>query len=150
MVPTLKPLAVRVFAGPPSPAISSFVANYPALLQAWTFLREFVLGNNKTGLVTDASTPAIGGEVPEYTASTLAEGPEIYVGSYTTTSTYFYPKETISSWGRYVQNGSTSQKSGALAQSSGASREVANGVVLNAFVSVVVSVFSFVAFVRLF
>ena len=132
--------------------MSSFVAHCPALSKAFTFLREFVLGNNSTGLVTDADTPATGGEFPEYAASTLAEGPEIYLGSYTTTSTYVYPKETLSSWDRYIQDGSRSnssaKNSGSLAQSSGASGRAAGGVVFNAFVSAAVS--SFIAFVWLF
>lgn len=127
--------------------MSRTIAHYPTLSKAFTFLREFILGNNTTGLVTDANTPAMGGEVPKYAASTLAEGPEVYQGSYTTTSTYYYPKETLARWNQYTQNGSTSQHSGSLAQSDGVNGKLTDGIVLNAFVSVAVS--SFIAFVWL-
>jgi len=112
---------------------------------AWTFLREFILGNNKTGLVTNADTPAVGGEDPQYAVNTLAEGPEIYQGSYTTTSTYHFPTETVARWDRYVQGGSTS---GSLTQAGGANGKTLGSAILNALVSVVVS--SLAAFVWLF
>jgi carboxypeptidase D len=63
--------------------------------------REFVLGNNKTGLVLDPKSPAIGGEDPS-----LALGPynilpgrkEILYGSGTATSWYIAPSATIAAW----------------------------------------------------
>jgi len=130
------------------PVMSAFIAHYSALSKAWTFLREFILGNNKTGLVTDANTPALGGEDPRYAVNTLAEGPEIYQGSYTTTSTYYFPTETVARWDRYVQGGSLSSNSKSSAQIDGANGRTNGGVILNVLVSVVAS--SFVAFVWLF
>lgn len=144
LVPTQKPTAVRVFIGAlPLPVWSPLVAHYLTSSKAWTFLREFVLGNNKTGLVTNANTPAFGGEYPQYAANTLAEGPEIYQGSYTTTSTYHFPTETVARWDRYIQGASTSGKS--LAQTDGAYGRTVGDVVLKTLVSVVVS--SSIAFV---
>jgi len=124
----------------------TFIAHYPTFLQAWTFLREFILGNNPTGLVTDANTPAVGGEDPQYAVNTLAEGPEIYQGSYTTTSTYLFPTETVARWNEYVQQGSSNSRT--LAQNGGGSVKPTGGVVFNVLASVAVS--SFVAFVWLF
>ena len=115
-----------------------------AIPKAWTFLREFVLGNNQTGLVTDASIPAVGGEDPQYAVNTLAEGPEVYRGSYTTTSTYYFPSATVARWDKYVQNSLTSNASRSFAQADGAGK-IASGVVLNALFSALVSfVFAFV------
>ena len=102
-----------------------------------------MLGNNKTGLVTDANTPALGGEDPQYAVNTLAERPEVYQGSYTTTSTYYFPSETVASWNRYVQNGSTS--TGSFTKTNGASGKNPSAVVLNVLISAVTSsVFAFV------
>ena len=119
--------------------MSSFVAHYTIFSKAWTFLREFVLGDNKTGLVTDANTPAVGGEDPKYAVNTLAEGPEVYQGSYTTTSTYYFPTETVARWDRYVQESSASSNSKPASQISGASGRSAGGFVLKALASVLMS-----------
>jgi hypothetical protein len=67
-------------------------------IQAFTFLREFILGSNTTGLVTNASVPAIGGEDPKYNVSNIPAGPEIYLGSASTQSTYIAPSATIAAW----------------------------------------------------
>jgi len=127
----------------PQPRGVKFHCSSSRFFKASTFLREFVLGNNKTGLVTDADTPAVGGEDPQYAVNTLAEGPEIYQGSYTTTSTYHFPTETVARWNRYVQEGSTSDNSGSLAQNGGVNGKFS----VNALFSVVVS--SLVTFVWL-
>lgn len=94
--------------------------------------------------MTDANTPASGGEVPEYAVNTLAEGPEVYQGSYTTTSTYYFPTETVASWDKYVQGSPVPTDPAALAQTGGARRTAAGSVVLNILVSAAAS--SFVAF----
>ena len=128
--------------------MSNFLAHSLTLSKAWTFLREFILGNNKTGLVVDANTPAVGGEDPQYAVNTLAEGPEIYLGSYTTTSTYSFPTETVARWDQYIQNNSTSKDSGSLTQTGGASGKIVGSVVLNVLVSGLMS--SLIALVWLF
>jgi len=81
--------------------------------------------------------------------NTLAEGPEVYQGSYTTTSTYYFPTETVAKWDRYVQGPGEPVPTGprALAETGGASGRPASAVVLNVLGSVVVS--SFVAFMWL-
>ena len=73
--------------------------------------------------MTDANTPASGGEDPQYAVNTLAEGPEVYQGSYTTTSTYYFPTETVAKWDQYVQGGPVPTGSEALAQTGGAGGE---------------------------
>lgn len=121
------------------PSLLSLSTSVLICSKAWTFLREFVLGNNTTGLVTDSNTPALGGENPEYAVNTLAEGPEVYQGSYTTTSTYYFPSATVARWDKYVQGGFTSNNSKSLAQAGGAGSKTVGGVVLSALISVIVS-----------
>ena len=106
------------------------------------------MGDNKTGLVTDANTPALGGEDVRYAVNTMAEGPEVYQGSYTTTSTYYFPTATVASWDQYIQGGSVSDDSKSFAQTDGASGRTASGIIFNVLVSVVAS--SVVAFMWLF
>jgi len=67
---------------------------------AYTFIREFVLGSNTTGLVTPQGV--IGGEDPKLMGDILPEGPEIYTGSYVTEGTYLYPSQTIGSWEAFI------------------------------------------------
>ena len=106
-----------------------------------------MLGNNKTGLVTDANTPAIGGEDPQYAVNTLAEGPEVYQGSYTTTSTYYFPTATVAKWDQYIKQTSTPADS-KLTQNGAASGKTASAIIFNVLVSVAAS--SFVSFMWLF
>lgn len=71
------------------------------VLQAFVFLREFVLGNNQTGLVTNSSgsVSVVGGESTTLFANDILPGQDgIFVGSGTTQSTYTYPSATIAAW----------------------------------------------------
>ncbi|KAI0083863.1 hypothetical protein BDY19DRAFT_606451, partial [Irpex rosettiformis] len=71
---------------------------------AFVMYREFILGNNKTGLLTNSSATAVGGE-----DSSLVVGPNnilfgensILFGSGTRTSFYAAPSATIASWRSY-------------------------------------------------
>ena len=94
------------------------------------------------------NTPAIGGEDPQYAVNTLAEGPALYRGSYTTTSTYYYPKETIAKWDQYIKQASVPTNDPKSLAQTGAGGKTASAVVLNFLVPVMTS--SFVAFVWLF
>ncbi|PAV20228.1 alpha beta-hydrolase [Pyrrhoderma noxium] len=75
---------------------------------AFVFFREFILGNNSTGLVTtssDGSVSVTGGE-----DSSLIEGlrnilpgeSAILYGSGSATSTFVFPSETISAWENFI------------------------------------------------
>jgi carboxypeptidase D len=75
---------------------------YPTeISQAKVMFREFILGNNKTGLLIDSNSTAVGGENPS-----LLLGPNniypgrkgILYGSGTATSLYTAPSATIASW----------------------------------------------------
>jgi carboxypeptidase D len=82
---------------------------------AYTFLREFVLGSNKTGLVIDAGTPAVGGEDPgKYGATAVPAGPEIYLGSLSTTSTYIAPSSVRATWESFYATITTAATSGSV------------------------------------
>jgi hypothetical protein len=82
--------------------------------QAFTFVREFVLGNNKTGLVTESSSgcvSVVGGEDSTLAGDVLAESPDIYLGSVVTTSTYRYPSQTIAKFSSYLATATASSYS---------------------------------------
>jgi len=67
---------------------------------AYTFFRDFVLGNNKIGLVTPFGV--VGGEDNALAADILPDSPDIYLGQYVTQSTYTYSSETISQWNTFL------------------------------------------------
>jgi len=78
------------------------VPNTP--FQALTLVREFIFGNNKTGLVTKSSSgvvSVVGGEVSS--AGEIMTGQaEIYYGEATTASSYFFPSATVDVWNAYL------------------------------------------------
>lgn len=62
--------------------------------------REFILGNNQTGLVEGSSV--VGGEDPSLrTDHALAGQTGILAGSGTATSLFFYPSATIAAWNSF-------------------------------------------------
>ena len=66
-------------------------------------IREFVLGNNETGLVTTegGQVTVIGGEDKSY-AGVLTGQSGIYSGSGKTEGTYTYPSSTIAAWESFI------------------------------------------------
>ena len=87
--------------------------------QAFVFLREFVLGNNQTGLVTNSSgtVTVVGGENSTLAGTVHPGQLGIYVGSGTTQSTYTYPSATIAAWNSFFAS-VTSQSATATTSSS--------------------------------
>ncbi|KAI0695227.1 alpha/beta-hydrolase [Cytidiella melzeri] len=81
---------------------------------AWVMFREFILGNNQTGLLTNSSTTAIGGEDPS-----LLIGPNnilpgesaILYGSGTATSLFMAPSATIAAWNSFFASVATANQS---------------------------------------
>ena len=74
-------------------------------MQAFTFLREFVLGNNKAGLVTKGPNGAavvIGGENPAL-EGIIQGGDEIYIGAGATQTTYIAPAATRAAWKAFIK-----------------------------------------------
>ena len=74
-------------------------------LQALTLAREFIFGNNQTGLVTNTtsgSVAVIGGEVSSLGGDIIPGQAGIYYGSFTTASTYFFPTATVDAWNEYI------------------------------------------------
>jgi len=78
-------------------------ANQPA--SAFTFVREFVLGNNPTGLVTHSSgsTHVIGGVNSTLAEDILPGGDKIFYGSGATQSTYVFPSATRAAWRSFIR-----------------------------------------------
>ncbi|KAG1831383.1 Alpha/Beta hydrolase protein [Suillus variegatus] len=71
----------------------------------FVFIREFVFGNNQTGLVTNTSSGSatvIGGEVSSLANEIMTGQAAIYYGSATTESTYYFPTATVQAWNAYI------------------------------------------------
>ncbi|OSX59957.1 hypothetical protein POSPLADRAFT_1048408 [Postia placenta MAD-698-R-SB12] len=77
---------------------------------AYTFLREFVLGSNTTGLVSGSKgqVSVVGGEVSSLAQDVLPGQSGIYVGSGATQSTYTFPSATIAAWESYITTATAS------------------------------------------
>ncbi|KAJ3559788.1 hypothetical protein NM688_g126 [Phlebia brevispora] len=77
--------------------------------RAFVMAREFILGSNQTGLVTNSSGVAsvVGGESPSLTAEVLSGQSGIYIGTGTTQSTYTFPSATIAAWESFIATGPT-------------------------------------------
>lgn len=80
---------------------------------AFTFLREFVLGNNKQGLVVGSGdyVTVIGGENSTLAGQNLPAADEIYYGSATTQSTYIAPSATRAAWKAFIRTETATGKS---------------------------------------
>ncbi|KAI0642261.1 alpha/beta-hydrolase [Trametes meyenii] len=73
-------------------------------LRGLVLVREFIFGNNQTGLVTNTSgtVSVIGGESSSLAVDAIPGQLGIYLGSGTTESTYTYPSATIAAWNNYI------------------------------------------------
>lgn len=67
---------------------------------AYAFVREFVLGNNQTGLVTSDGN-IVGGVHTEYLKGILTAS-EVYTGALTTAGTVTWAAESWAAWGSYM------------------------------------------------
>ncbi|KIY69108.1 alpha/beta-hydrolase [Cylindrobasidium torrendii FP15055 ss-10] len=67
---------------------------------ALTFFREFILGNNATGLVADDGV--VGGENATLARDYLRGSDEIFTGSGSTQGSYTFPTETRSAWDAFM------------------------------------------------
>ncbi|KAG5647478.1 hypothetical protein DXG03_009413 [Asterophora parasitica] len=73
---------------------------------AFTFLREFVLGNNQTGLVTrdkKGKVVVIGGTNETLAQDILPGSDEIYYGPGAKISTYVFPAATRAAWKSFIR-----------------------------------------------
>ncbi|KAH9893404.1 alpha/beta-hydrolase [Cubamyces lactineus] len=72
--------------------------------RGFVLVREFILGNNQTGLLTNSSgtVSVVGGEVSSLAGDVIRGQLGIYVGSFSTQSTYTYPSATIAAWNSYI------------------------------------------------
>jgi carboxypeptidase D len=83
-------------------------------MQAFVFLRDFILGNNTTGLVDGSNV--VGGEDPTLMGAYLpADTAAIFYGSGSTVASTVAPSETIAAWRSFIATAVT-----AVPQSSGA------------------------------
>ncbi|OJT09784.1 Vitellogenic carboxypeptidase [Trametes pubescens] len=76
----------------------------PSTCRGFTLLREFILGNNQTGLVTlaNGAVRVLGGEIAALAVDALRATDAVFVGSVTTQSTFLYPAATVDAWNNYI------------------------------------------------
>ncbi|KAI0372590.1 alpha/beta-hydrolase [Pilatotrama ljubarskyi] len=93
-----------------------------SLHPAYTLLREFILGNNRTGLVTNVNgaVNVLGGEDVALEVDAIPATAAIYVGSVTTQSTYEYPAATIAAWESYIATATVVSAKAAVAAAASA------------------------------
>lgn len=74
-------------------------------MQAYTFLREFVLGNNQTGLVVSSGGTAsvVGGENPTLQQTVIPGQLAINYGATTTQGSTVWPSATIAAFESHVE-----------------------------------------------
>ncbi|TDL15660.1 alpha/beta-hydrolase [Rickenella mellea] len=89
---------------------------------AFKFLRDFVLGSDPTGLVTNSSgtITVIGSENSTLAGDYLRGGAEIFYGSGTTASTATYPAATVEAWNSFIAT--TAAAPGSKGKPSGAGK----------------------------
>ena len=83
-------------------------------LKAFVFLREFVLGNNSTGLVvngTDGNVTVVGGEDSIYQNDYIPGTNVIFYGSGTTVSSVVAPSASVSAFYSFLQTATPSPSS---------------------------------------
>lgn len=69
-----------------------------------TVLREFIFGNNSTGLVSSIAGVAevAGGEDAALAVDAVRATAGVFVGSVTTQSTFFFPTATVAAWNSFI------------------------------------------------
>ncbi|TFK74999.1 alpha/beta-hydrolase [Pluteus cervinus] len=82
---------------------------------AFTFLREFVLGSNQTGLVTESNgkITVVGGENETLAGDNIPGADGVFMGSGATQSTYYFPEATRAAWRSFIVT-ETAKPSGAF------------------------------------
>jgi len=89
---------------------------YTNPVSALVLVREFIFGNNQTGLLTNTSSggvSVIGGEVSTLGNEIMTGEAAIYYGQATTESSYFFPSATVEAWNAYVATATPVATSGA-------------------------------------
>ncbi|KAL0069423.1 hypothetical protein AAF712_003448 [Marasmius tenuissimus] len=107
---------------------------------SFIFLREFILGNNSTGLVTDdgGTVTVVGGEDPTLSGPFMpADTAAIFYGSLKTESSSFAPSATIAQWRSFL---ATATKTDSQAQSTAQGGNGAAGVVAGASRTLIVTI----------
>lgn len=87
-------------------SFESLASNTNFFLKAYLFLREFVLGNNNTGLVTKTSSGSvvvIGGVNATLAEDVLPGSEENLYGPGAQISTYVFPAPTRAAWTSFIR-----------------------------------------------
>ncbi|OJA08691.1 hypothetical protein AZE42_01195 [Rhizopogon vesiculosus] len=77
----------------------------------FVLIREFIFGNNQTGLVTNTSgkVTVVGGEVSSLANEIMTGQAAIYYGSATTESAFYFPTATVKAWNAYIPTATIAQ-----------------------------------------
>jgi carboxypeptidase D len=95
------------------------------IIQAYTFVRDFLLGNNQTGLVQNfnGTISVVGGENPTLEQAAIPGQRGIYYGSSITQGTTEWPTATVQQFATYINQvtvtGTNAIKPSATASKSG-------------------------------
>ncbi|KAH0834739.1 Alpha/Beta hydrolase protein [Lanmaoa asiatica] len=84
---------------------------------ALTLVREFIFGNNQTGLVTNTSSgtvTVIGGEVSSLGGEIMTGEAAIYYGQATTESSYLFPSATVEAWDAYIATATATSRASSI------------------------------------
>ncbi|KAL0069437.1 hypothetical protein AAF712_003462 [Marasmius tenuissimus] len=109
---------------------------------SFIFLREFILGNNSTGLVTDdgGTVTVVGGEDPTLSGPFMpADTAAIFYGRLKTESSSFAPSATIAQWRSFIATATNtdSQAQSTAQDSNGSSTGVVAGASWTLIITIV-------------
>ncbi|KAF9005246.1 Alpha/Beta hydrolase protein [Cyathus striatus] len=92
---------------------------------AFTFAREFVFGNNATGLVTNSSgqVTVTGGEDSSLVDDVLPGSDEVFYGSEGDTSTFLFPSATTEAWNSFIHTALNADSTASSGNTSSASND---------------------------
>ncbi|KAG6379584.1 Alpha/Beta hydrolase protein [Boletus reticuloceps] len=96
-------------------ANAGHLLGYNNPISALTLVREFIFGNNETGLVTNTSSggvSVVGGEMTSLGNEIMTGQAAIYYDAATTASSYFFPSATVEAWNAFISTATPSAISG--------------------------------------
>ncbi|KAJ8085151.1 hypothetical protein PM082_003935 [Marasmius tenuissimus] len=114
----------------------------PLVQKSFIFLREFIIGNNSTGLVTDdgGTVTVVGGEDPTLSGPFMpADTAAIFYGRLKTESSSFAPSAAIAQWRSFIATATNtdSQAQSTAQDSNGASTGVVAGASWTLIITIV-------------
>ncbi|KAL0571646.1 hypothetical protein V5O48_010319 [Marasmius crinis-equi] len=107
---------------------------------SFVFLRDFILGNDTTGLVVDngGSATVVGGEETSLSGAVMpADTAAIFYGSLKTESSTFAPSATIAQWRSFIETATATGADSENRQGSGSASVIVGGSAISAIVTAI-------------